>query len=104
MEQKTSADTSSANLDDSSNSPPQKRAKRQPKQYLPPLEATSINAAETDDNLMGTNHLLNQQSTNSVDADNQYTIEGMVYSILFSFRRRIVFWLPRRILSQTPPV
>ena len=78
MEQKTSVDTSSANLDDSSNSPPQKIAKRQQKQYLPPLEATSINAAETDDNLMGANHLLNQQPTNSVDADNQHTVEWYI--------------------------
>ena len=61
MEQKISVDISTEKLEDTNNSPPQKRAKCQPKENLPPLEATSINAAETNDSLMGTNHLLNQQ-------------------------------------------
>ena len=71
MEQKNSADISSEKLEDTNNSPPQKRAKRQLEENLLPLEATTINAAETDDNLMGTNQLLNQQPTISVDANNQ---------------------------------
>ena len=71
MEQKSSADTSSEKLEDTSNSPTQKRAKRQLEENLLPLEPTTINAAETDDNLMGTNQLLNQQPTISVDANNQ---------------------------------
>ena len=53
MEQK-SVDISTEKLEDTSNSPPQKRTKCQPEENLPPLEATSINAAKTDDNLMGT--------------------------------------------------
>ena len=71
MEQKTSVEISSEKLEDTSNSPPQKRAKRQPEENLSPLEATSINAAETDDNLLETNHVLNQQPTNFVDENNQ---------------------------------
>ena len=59
MEQKTSVDISTEKLEDTSNSLLQKTAKRQPEKNLPSLEATSINAAKTDANLMGTNHLLN---------------------------------------------
>ena len=69
MEQKTSVDISIEKLEDTSNSPLQKRAKRQPEENLPSLEATSINAAKTNANLMGTNHLHKQQPTNSVDTD-----------------------------------
>ena len=103
MEQKTSVEISSEKLEDTSNSPPQKRAKRQPEENLLPLEATSINAAETDDNLLETNHVLNQQPTISLMKIIS-SHRGMVDSILFSLRRKIVFWLLRRILSQTPPV
>ena len=49
------------------NSPPQKRAKRQPDDNLQQLEATSIDAATTDDNLIEAKQLGTQQS---FDSDN----------------------------------
>ena len=88
MEQKISVDISTEKLEDTNNSPPQKRAKCQPKENLSPLEATGINAAETNDSLMGTNHLLNQQPKNSL-MQIISNHRGMVYSILFSLRRKI---------------
>ena len=54
MEQKTNAEVSTEQIEDSSNSPPQKRAKFQPEKNLQQLEATSINASKTDDNLLRT--------------------------------------------------
>ena len=82
MEQKISVDISTEKLEDTNNSPPQKRAKCQPKENLPPLEATSINAAETNDSLMGTNHLLNQQPKNSVDADYQQPSRNGIFNFV----------------------
>ena len=58
MEQKTNVDISTEQLENVSNSPPQKRAKCQPEKNLQKLEATSINTAETDDNLIGAEHLI----------------------------------------------
>ena len=45
MEQRTSVGISTEQLEDRSNSPPQKRAEHQPEENLQQLEATSINAA-----------------------------------------------------------
>ena len=59
MEQKT-VDISTEKLEGTSNSPPQRRAKRQPEENLPPLEATSINSAKTVDNLNGNMELTGQ--------------------------------------------
>ena len=103
MEQKTSVDISPKEIEDTSNSPTQKRAKRQPEENLPHIEATSIDAPKTDDNLMGSNHLINQQPTNSVDGDNQKPSKNGIFNF-FSHRRGIVLWLLKRILSETPPV
>ena len=82
MEQKTSVDISTEKLEDTSNSLLQKTAKRQPEKNLPSLEATSINAAKTDANLMGTNHLLNQQPTNSVDTDDQQPSRNGIFNFV----------------------
>ena len=82
MEQKISVDISTEKLEDTNNSPPQKRAKCQPKENLSPLEATGINAAETNDSLMGTNHLLNQQPKNSVDADYQQPSRNGIFNFV----------------------
>ena len=51
IEQAPNVDKLTQQIDQSSNSPPQTRAKRQPDDNLQHLEATSINAARTDDNL-----------------------------------------------------
>ena len=56
MEQKTSVEASSEKLDDSSNSPPQKRAKLQPEEKSSPSQTTSNDAATNAVNLNGANH------------------------------------------------
>ena len=56
MEQKTNVDISTEQLEVLSNSPPQKRAKRQPEDILQQPEACGINAATTDDHLIGAEH------------------------------------------------
>ena len=71
MEQRTSVDILTEKLEDTSNSPRQKTEKRLPEKNLPSLAAASLNPAKTDDNLIGANHLLNQQTTNSVNAVKQ---------------------------------
>ena len=60
MEQRNSVYIATEKLDNSSNSLSQKKAKRQSEEKLPPFEATSNNAATTEDDLMGVNQLLNQ--------------------------------------------
>ena len=71
MEQKTGVDASSEKLDDSSNSPPEKRAKRQPEEKSSPSQITSNDAATTAENLNGANHISNQHPTNTKINDNQ---------------------------------
>ena len=80
MEQKTSVDISPKEIEDTSNSPPQKRTKGQPEENVPHIEATSIDAPKTDDNLMGANHSINQQPTNSVDGDNQQPLKNGIFN------------------------
>ena len=60
MEQRNSVYIATEKLDISGNSPSQKKAKRQSEEKLRPFEATSNNAATTEDDLMGVNQLLNQ--------------------------------------------
>ena len=62
MEQETNADISAEQLEDSSNSPPWKRPGRQPEDILQQPEVTCINAATTDDHLIGAEYLIYQQS------------------------------------------
>ena len=71
MEQKTGVDASSEKLDDSSNSPPEKRAKCQPEEKSSPSQTTSNDAATTAENLNGANHISNQHPTNTKINDNQ---------------------------------
>ena len=53
----TIIEISTEKVEDTSNSPPQKRAKRHPEENSQQLEATTINAAKTDDNLIGAEQL-----------------------------------------------
>ena len=78
MEQKTSVDISPKEIEDISNSPPQKRTKRQPEENVPHIEATSIDAPKTDDNLMGANHSINQQPTKN--GDNQQPLKNGIFN------------------------
>ena len=45
--------------------------KEKPEESLQQLEARSTNAAKTDDNFIGAEHVINQQPINSDEADNQ---------------------------------
>ena len=76
MEQGNDVEIAAENLDDSSNSPLQKKAKCQPEEKLTPFEATSNKAPINNGDLMGDNQLLNQQPTNSANADNQQSSGG----------------------------
>ena len=76
MEQKSNVHFSTNQMDDSNNSPPQKRTKRQSE------EATSINTAKTDDHLSRGEHL--QQPTNSEDITTKQPLKNGI----------IIFFLP----------
>ena len=47
-----------------------------------PLEAASNNAATNDDNLVGANPLLNQQPTNSANADIQQLTKNGIFNFV----------------------
>ena len=102
MEQKTSVDTSSKKLDDSNNSLPQKRAKRQPEEKSPPSHTTSNDASTTAGNLNRANHLYHQLPRKVKITENQQPYHTVHY--IFSLRRKIMFRPLRRILVQTQPV
>ena len=53
MEQRTNDDISREQIEDSSNSPPQKRAKRQPGDNSQQVQTTSFNADPSDNDLIG---------------------------------------------------
>ena len=82
MEQKTSAGASSEKLDNSNNSPPQKRAKCQPEEKSPPSDATSSDAATIAGNLNGANHLSNQQPANTANTDNQQSSKNGIFNFI----------------------
>ena len=60
MEQWTNDDTSTEQIEDSSNSPPQKRAKRQPGDNSQQVETTSFNADPSDKDLNRAERLVTQ--------------------------------------------
>ena len=62
MEQWTSDDISTEQIADSSNSPPQKRAKRQSEDNSQQVKTTSFNADPSDNALSGAEHILNYSS------------------------------------------
>ena len=57
MEQWKNDDNSTEQIEDSSNPPPQKRAKRQPGDNLQQVETTSFNADPSDNYLAGAGHI-----------------------------------------------
>ena len=59
MEQWTNDDISTEQIEDSSNPPPQKRAKRQPGDNLQKVETTSFNADLSDNYLPEAEHRAN---------------------------------------------
>ena len=56
MEQWANDDILTEQIEDSSNPPPQKRAKRQPGDNLQQVETTSFNADPSDNDLHGAEH------------------------------------------------
>ena len=70
MEQRTNDDISTEQIEDSSNSPPQKRAKRQPGDNSQQIETTSFNADPSGEDLPGVEHVVNQSSNNFDDRIN----------------------------------
>ena len=66
MEQRTKDNTSAEQIEDSSNSSPQKRAKNQPGDNSQQVETTSFNADPSDNHLTGTEHLVNQPSNTQI--------------------------------------
>ena len=60
MEQWANDDILTEQIEDSSNPPPQKRAKRQPGDKLPQVETTSFTADPSDNYLSGAEHVVNQ--------------------------------------------
>ena len=76
MEQKTSVDVSSKKLDDSNNSPLQKRAKRQPEEKSSPSETTSNDAAVIAENLN------DQQPANTEITDNQKPSKNSIFDFI----------------------
>ena len=77
MEQKISVDASSEKLDYSSNSPPQKRAKRQPEEKSSPSETTSNDAAIIAGNLNGANAVSNQQLATPLTETHPAVVRGL---------------------------
>ena len=89
MEQKSNVDFSTNQIEDSSGSPPQKRAKRQSEEKSSQLEAKSINTAKTDDHLHGSERLFNQQLTNSDDAETKQPLRNGIFNFFSPFRERV---------------
>ena len=64
-------DISTEQIEDSSNPPPQKRAKRQPGDNLRQVETTSFNADPSDNHLPGVEHVTNQPANHQDNMINQ---------------------------------
>ena len=62
MEQWANDDILTEQIEDSSNPPPQKRAKRQPGDNLQQVETTSFTADPSDKYLLRAEHIVNQLS------------------------------------------
>ena len=60
--------------------PPTTKVK--PEESLQQLEAKSIDAAKTDDNFIGAEHVINQQPTNSDEADNQQPMRNGIPNLI----------------------
>ena len=71
MEQRTNDDISREQIEDSSNSPPQKRAKRQPGDNSQQVETSIFNADPSENHLAGTEHVVHKPSNYSDNMMNQ---------------------------------
>ena len=82
MEQRTKDNTSAEQIEDSSNSSPQKRAKNQPGDNSQQVETTSFNADPSDDHLIGADHFVDQPSNNSDDSVNQQPSKNGIFNFI----------------------
>ena len=82
MEQRTNDEISTEHIEDSSNSPPQKRAKRQPGENSQQVETTSFNADPSDDHLAEAEHVVKQPSTNSDNIINQQPSKHGIFNFI----------------------
>ena len=84
MELRTNDDISTEQIEDSSNSPPQKRAKRQTGDNSQQAETTSFNADPSDNHLAEAEHVANQPSNNSDDIVNQQPSRNGTFNFILS--------------------
>ena len=89
MEQKTNDDISTEQIEDSSNSPPQKRAKHQPGDNSQQVKTTSFNADPSDDHLAVAEHVVYQPSNNSDDIVNQQPSGNRTFKLNSPFGGRL---------------
>ena len=82
MEQRTKDNTSAEQIEDSSNSSPQKRAKNQPGDNSQQVETTSFNADPSGDHLIGADHFVDQPSNNSDDSVNQQPSKNGIFNFI----------------------
>ena len=82
MEQIANVDKLTDQIDESSNSPPQKRAKHQPDENLQQLKTISSNIDTSDDHLIGADRLTNQHSTNSNDIATQQPSKNGIFNFI----------------------
>ena len=82
MEQKTSDDTSSEQLEDANASPRPKKAKRQPEENSLSSDATSNNAATIAGNLNRANVIHYQKPTTMEITDNQHPFENGIFDFI----------------------
>ena len=77
MKQRSNITTNQTGL--STNSPPQKKAKKQPDRNAYPFEATSDNFAKSEAHLTGDDHL-NQEPTNPNDTTNKLPLKDGIHN------------------------
>ena len=82
MEQWTNDEILTEQIEDSSNTPPKRRAKRQPGDNLQQVETISFNADPSDNYLAGAEHVVNQQLNYSDNMINQQPSNNDVFNFI----------------------
>ena len=89
MEQWTNDDISTEQIEDSSNSQPQKRGKRQPGDNSQQVKTTSFNADPSDNHLAGAELVVNKLSNYSDNMINQQLSEQLYIQLYSPFGGRL---------------
>ena len=82
MEQWANDDILTEQIEDSSNPPPQKRAKRQPGDNLQQVETTSFNEDPSDNDLAGAEHVTNQSANYQDNMINQQPSMNSIFNFI----------------------